>query len=90
MRPERRRRNSKSDPKRSTKKQRKKKEKSRHACKGMKNSEKLSKQWEKLSKQGTSIRDTDTFHPETVLKFSKYDNDADHSKKLHRKACNVD
>ncbi len=53
----------------------------------MKNTEKQSKLWDKLSKQGASIRDTDTFHPEAVLKFSKYDNDAEHSKKLHRKAC---
>ncbi|NVO56038.1 hypothetical protein HW561_09590 [Rhodobacteraceae bacterium B1Z28] len=81
--------NSKAKPelKRTAKKQREKKEKCSHACKGMKNTEKQSKQWDKLSKQGTSIQDIDTFHPETVLKFPKYDNDADHSKKRHLEDC---
>lgn len=81
--------NSKAKPeiKLTAKKGRKKKEKSRHACKGMKNTEKQSKQWGELSKQGTSIQDIGTFHPETVLKFPKYDDDATQSKERHREAC---
>lgn len=53
----------------------------------MNNGGKQSKQWDIRSKQGSSLQDIDTSHPETVLKFSRYDDDANHSKKRHRKAC---
>jgi hypothetical protein len=89
MRPEKRKRNSKSDPKRSTKKQLKKKEKSRHACKATKNTEKQSKQWDKLSKKSVSIQDINT-SPRTLSlknKVTRFDDDRVHSKEIHRETC---
>lgn len=87
MRPEKK--NSKSEPTRTTKKKRQEKEKSDNACKATSNTKKQSKYWDTRFNLGSSLKDISTSHPKLSLKnnVTRFDDDRAHSKEIHRETC---